>query len=142
MRLHATAVVFALLVSSWTSPSAAAAPPTLPPPEEGALQALDTSPRHGEWVDIDYIAHEPLKAWVVFTERKDKAPAVVVIHEIFGLTDWVRSVADRLAAEGFIAVAPDLISGLGPAAANGQDSTLSRDDAVKLVRWLSAEEAA
>jgi carboxymethylenebutenolidase len=60
---------------------------------------------------------------------------------VFGLTDWIRSVADRLAAEGFIAVAPDLISGLGPGG-GGTDSTASRDDAVKLVRLLTPEESA
>jgi len=55
-----------------------------------------------------------LKTWVSYPERKDNAPVVIVIHEIFGLTDWVRGVADQLAAEGFIAVAPDLLSGKGP----------------------------
>jgi carboxymethylenebutenolidase len=60
---------------------------------------------------------------------------------VFGLTDWIRSVADRLAAEGFIAVAPDLISGLGPGG-GGTDSTHSRDDAVKLVRLLTPDESA
>jgi carboxymethylenebutenolidase len=52
--------------------------------------------------------------WVVYPERRDRAPVVVVVHEIFGLTDWVRAVADQLAAEGFIAVVPDLLSGKGP----------------------------
>jgi carboxymethylenebutenolidase len=92
-------------------------------------------------VDVNYAGHAPLKSWIVYPERPDKAGVVVVIHEIFGLTDWVRSVADRLAAEGFIAIAPDLISGLGPAG-GGTDSTKSRDDAVKLVRGLSPEESA
>ena len=55
-----------------------------------------------------------MKLWVVYPERKDKAPVVIVIHEIFGLTDWIRGVADQLAADGFIAIAPDLISGKGP----------------------------
>jgi carboxymethylenebutenolidase len=122
-------------------PAGAAAKPTvLPPPEDSALVALNRSPRHGEWVDVDYPGHAPLKTWIVFPERPDKAGVVLVIHEVFGLTDWIRSVADQLAAEGFIAVAPDLISGLGPSG-GGTDSTRSRDDAVKLVRWLSPEES-
>ncbi len=75
---------------------------------------LDSSPRHGEWVTYDAGAGGPVTAWVVYPERSDKAPVVVVIHEIYGLTDWIRAVADQLAAEGFIAIAPDLLSGKGP----------------------------
>ena len=56
----------------------------------------------------------PLKSYVVYPERKDKAPVVIVIHEIFGESDWIRSVADQLAADGFIAIAPDMLSGHGP----------------------------
>ena len=56
----------------------------------------------------------PLRSYVVYPERKEKAPVVIVIHEIFGLSDWIRGVADQLAAEGFIAIAPDLLSGMGP----------------------------
>ena len=55
----------------------------------------------------------PIRTWVVYPERKDKAPVVIVIHEIFGLSDWIRNVADQLAREGFIAIAPDLITGQG-----------------------------
>ena len=55
-----------------------------------------------------------VKAFLVFPEAKEKAPAVVVIHEIFGLTDWVRLVADQLAEAGYVAIAPDLLSGMGP----------------------------
>jgi len=120
---------------------ASAAPMPLPPAEDSALAALNRSPRHGEWVDVAYPGHAPLRTWVVYPERSSKAGVVLVIHEIFGLTDWIRSVADRLAGEGFIAVAPDLISGLGPGG-GGTDSTASRDDAVKLVRLLTPEESA
>ena len=132
-----------LLATSFTlsAASASAAPTPLPPPEDSALAALDRSPRHGEWVDVEYAGHGPIRTWIVYPERKDKAGVVLVIHEVFGLTDWIRSVADRLAAEGFIAVAPDLISGLGPGG-GGTDSTHSRDDAVKLVRLLTPEESA
>ena len=55
-----------------------------------------------------------MNTFVAYPERKEKAPVVIVIQEVFGLTDWIRGVADRLAADGFIAVAPDLLSGKGP----------------------------
>ena len=76
---------------------------------------LKDSPRHGEWVDIAIPGSDvKLHTWVVYPERSDKAPVVIVIHEIFGMSDWVRAVTDQLAAEGFIAIAPDLLSGFGP----------------------------
>jgi carboxymethylenebutenolidase len=112
----------------------------LPPSEEQAKAALEKSPRHGEWVDIKTSGGTPIRTWVVYPERKDKAGVVIVIQEIFGLTDWIRAVADQLAREGFIAVAPDLISGLGPGG-GGTDSVASRDDVVKLTRGLTPEEA-
>ena len=73
-------------------------------------ERLNKSPRHGEWVDIKS-GERTIKAFVVYPERKDKAPVVLVIHEIFGLTDWVRSLCDELAENGVIAIAPDLLSG-------------------------------
>ncbi len=85
----------------------------LPPDAEHALTRLVESPRHGEWVEYDAGGADTVTAWMVYPERDDRAPVVVVIHEIFGLTDWVRSVADQLAADGFIAIAPDLLSGKG-----------------------------
>jgi len=71
---------------------------------------LNSSPRHGEWVDFKS-GDRTIKAFVVYPERKDKTPVVLVIHEIFGLTDWVRGVCDQLAENGVIALAPDLLSG-------------------------------
>lgn len=118
----------------------AAAAPSLPPSEAKAKTALETSPRHGEYVDISVPAGAPIRAWVVYPERKDRAGVVILIHEIFGLSDWMRGVADQLAREGFIAVAPDLISGLGPNG-GGTESVASRDDVVKLVRSLSPADA-
>lgn len=111
-----------------------------PPGEENARAALDKSPRHGEWIDIAYDGKTPIRTWVVYPERKDKAPVVIMIHEIFGLSDWMRSVADQFAKEGFIAVAPDLISGFGPNG-GGTASVSSRDSVVMLIRNLSADEA-
>lgn len=73
-------------------------------------ERLNKSPRHGEWVEYKS-GDRTLKAFVVYPERKEKAPAVIVIHEIFGLTDWARGLADELAEAGVIAIAPDLLSG-------------------------------
>jgi carboxymethylenebutenolidase len=113
--------------------------PDLPPGEEQAKAALEASPRHGEFVDIAREGAAPIRTWIVYPERKDKAGVVLLIHEIYGLSDWMRGVADQLARDGFIAVAPDLISGLGPGG-GGTDSVASRDDVVKLVRGLTPEE--
>jgi carboxymethylenebutenolidase len=86
----------------------------LPADGDGAMHRLQSSPRHGEWVKYHAGGGDSVLAWVVYPERSDPAPVVVVIHEIFGMSDWVRGVADQLAAEGFIAIAPDLLSGKGP----------------------------
>ena len=71
---------------------------------------LNSSPRHAEWVDIKS-GDRTIKAFVVYPESKNKTPVVLVISEIFGLTDWVRSLCDELAENGVIAIAPDLHSG-------------------------------
>ena len=80
-----------------------------------------------------------LRAFIVYPERKDPAGVVIVIHEIFGLTDWIRSVADQLAEDGFIAIAPDFLSGKGPGG-KGTEALANRDEAVKLVRELTPAE--
>lgn len=121
--------------------SALLAGPALPPDEAGAKAALEKTPRHGEWADVKMGDGPAIRSFVVYPERKDKAPVVIVIHEIYGLTDWIRGVADALAAEGFLAIAPDLISGLGPNG-GGSDSLPSRDEVVKAIRGLSPQEAA
>lgn len=82
----------------------------LPPAAEGAVAALNASPRHGEWVTVRMANGDSIRSWVVYPERSDAAPVLVVIHEIYGLTHWIRAVADQAAAEGFIAIAPDLIT--------------------------------
>src|SRR5213082_2567931 len=71
---------------------------------------LNSSPRHADWVDLKS-GDRTIKAFVVYPERKDKAPVVLVTQEIFGLTDWLRSLCDELAENGVIAIAPDLLSG-------------------------------
>jgi len=83
------------------------------PGQEWAKQRVDKSPRHQEWVQVKH-GSRTVNSFLVYPEVKSKATAVVVIHEIFGMTDWVRSVADQLAEAGYIAIAPDLLSGMGP----------------------------
>ena len=73
-------------------------------------ERLNSSPRHAEWVDIKS-GDRTIKAFVVYPERKDKAPVVLVIQEIFGLADWLRSLCDELAENGVIAIAPDFLNG-------------------------------
>src|SRR5690348_8634593 len=90
--------------------------------QDWARQKLEKSPRHGEWVQIKH-DNRTVSAFIVYPESKHKAPVVLVIHEIFGMTDWVRSVADQLAEHGYIAIAPDLLSGMGP---NGGRAVISR----------------
>jgi carboxymethylenebutenolidase len=72
-------------------------------------QRLDPVTTHGEWVKYARGA-DSIRAYVAYPERKTKAPAVIVIHEIFGLTDWEPTVADRLAKAGYVAIVPDLLS--------------------------------
>ena len=98
---------------------AAAGTPNLPPDDMGAVQRLASSKRKSEFVKVD-VGGMPMRTWVVYPDRRDKAPVVVVIQEIFGLSDWIRGVADQLAADGFIAIAPDLLSGHGK---DGGDSS-------------------
>ncbi|MQA91718.1 MAG: dienelactone hydrolase family protein [Gemmatimonas sp.] len=130
MKHLLTLLSFAFLLSSCTEaedasaggmpeeePAASAAAPaaevmmaSLPADAEEAMARLESSPRHGEWVTIDTGAEDSVRAYVVYPERTDPAPVVLVVHEIFGLSHWVRAVADQFAAEGFIAIAPDLLT--------------------------------
>jgi carboxymethylenebutenolidase len=114
---------------------------SLPPSADDAKAALEKSPRHGEYIDVKLSGSTvPIKTWISYPERKERAGVVIVIMEVYGLTDWIRGVADQLAKEGFIAVAPDMVSGLGPGG-GGTESVASRDDVVALVRGISPEEA-
>jgi len=81
--------------------------------QEWAKARLDKSPRHLEWVKVKQ-GKRDVESFVAYPEVKDKTTAVIVIHEIFGLTDWVRGVTDQLAEAGYIAIAPDLLSGSAP----------------------------
>lgn len=86
------------------------APDPLPASAQEAEARLAASPRHGEWATIRTSATDSVRAWVVYPERSTPAPVILVVHEIFGLSHWVRAVADQFAAEGFIAIAPDLLT--------------------------------
>ena len=106
--------------------------------QDWAKQNLEKSPRHSEWVQLKH-DNRTVQAFVVYPETKQKAPVVIIIHEIFGLSDWARSVADQLAANGYIAIAPDLLSGTGPKG-GGTSDFASTQDAVKAISGLNPDQ--
>jgi carboxymethylenebutenolidase len=112
-----TVVVMAAALAAVTAPA-----------QDWAKARLEKSPRHLEWVKVKHGTRE-VNCFIAYPEVKGKATAVVVIHEIFGLTDWVRGVADQLAEAGYIAIAPDLLSGTGPG--GGGTAELGGADAVR-----------
>ena len=77
--------------------------------QDYAAAQLEDSPRHHEWIEIEADGRT-IHAFAAFPERENDAPVVLVIHENRGLTDWVRSFADQVAAAGYLAVAPDHLS--------------------------------
>lgn len=81
--------------------------------QDWAQAKLQKSPRHGEWVTVKH-GDRAVQTFVVYPESANKTPVVLIIHEIFGLTDWAQELADEVAAAGYIAVAPDLLSGMAP----------------------------
>ena len=106
--------------------------------QDWAKTRLDQSPRHLEWVKVKN-GDRVVNCFIAYPEVKEKATAVVVIHEIFGLTDWVRGVADQLAAAGYIAIAPDLLSGTAPG--GGGTAELGGADGVrKAISSLPADQ--
>jgi carboxymethylenebutenolidase len=109
---------------------------SLPPSAKTAAARLAATPRHAEWVKVAWEpgSKDSIMAWIVYPKTSNaKTPVVVVVFEIFGLSPWIRGVADQVAAEGFIAIAPDLVSKLrgGPSM-----DTLSADSARKLTTSL------
>lgn len=144
-----TAVAFALSISLAYAATARAQ-------DDQALERLNSSPRHHQWVEVRH-GESTVHAFVVYPEVSHRAPAVLVIHENRGLTDWVRSVADRLAEEGYLAIAPDLLSGMGPdggKTSDFPDRNAARDalyersqtdvtaDLMAIADWALAEPAA
>lgn len=137
MHMTAAAMRAPVITSLGTSQGT----PGLPASNNNAAARLAASPRHGEWVKIALQAgsKDSIMAWIVYPKTNAKAPVVVVVHEIFGLSTWVRGVADQVAADGFIAIAPDFVS-----RPRGGPSTveLSGDSANKLIRSVSTTEQA
>jgi carboxymethylenebutenolidase len=105
--------------------------------QDWAKTRLEASPRHHEYVALKH-GDRTVQAFVVFPEVKSKAPVIVLIHEIFGLSDWAKEMADELAAKGYIVIAPDLLSGYGP---NGGGTTefSGQDAVVKAVSGLNPD---
>src|SRR5271166_1001257 len=106
--------------------------------QDWAKPRLDKSPRHLEWVKVKHGDRE-VNCFIAYPEVKDKATAVIVIHEIFGLTDWARTVTDQLAEAGYVAIAPDLLSGAGPGG-GGTAELGGNDAAVKAIRDLPPDQ--
>ena len=121
MKLRA--LVFGLLVAAFSTGTTLA--------QDWAKAQLEKSPRHHEWVDLKH-GNRTVKTFVVYPEVKTKVPVVLVIHEIFGLTDWAKNLADELAAAGYIAIVPDLLSAPGKDTSSYPD----RDAAVKAISAL------
>jgi len=105
--------------------------------QEWAQAKVDKSPRHREWVTVKHDGCS-VQTYVVYPEVSDKRPVVLIIHEIFGMTDWVRDLADQVAAAGYIAVAPDLLSGMAPN--GGGSSALDRSQSIKAVSMLNPDQ--
>ena len=112
---------------------------SLPAGSADVAARLAASPRHGEYVMIARApgSADSLRAWVVYPQRRDKAPVVVVLHEIYGLSTWIRGVTDQLAADGYIAIAPDLISGKYTLAAG---DTITQAQASALIRTVTPQD--
>ena len=108
---------------------------SLPADGTTATARLEASPRHGEWINYDAGGGDQVQAWVAYPERSDPAPVVVVIHDIRAMSDWARAVGDQLAADGFIAVVPDLLSGKGPG--GGGTESFSANEVGRAIRDLS-----
>ncbi len=110
----------------------------LPADGSTATARLEASPRHGEWVMFDAGEGDRVQAWVTYPERSDAAPVVVVIHDIRAMSDWARAVGDQLAADGFIAIVPDLLSGKGRGGAGTE--SLASSDVGRTIRDLDPAE--
>src|SRR5882672_1713518 len=105
--------------------------------QDWAKAALAKSPRHGEWVTIKHDGRS-VETFVVYPESKGKTPVVLIIHEIFGMSDWVQELADEVAAAGYIAVAPDLLSGMAPN--GGRSSDFAEGKTMEAVSHLNADQ--
>src|SRR5579859_4140001 len=102
-----------------------------------ARERIAKSPRHSEWVTVKHDGRS-VETLIVYPESKDKRPVVLIIHEIFGLSDWAQELADEVAAAGYIAVAPDLLSGAAPN--GGRTKDFSVDGAIEAIGKLPASQ--
>jgi carboxymethylenebutenolidase len=105
--------------------------------QDWAKQQLEKSPRHREWVTVKHDGRA-VETYVAYPESKTNTPVILVIHEIFGMSDWVQQVADEFAAAGYIAIAPDLLSGAGPGGKGS--SSFSQSDVMKAVSGLNPDQ--
>ena len=102
-----------------------------------ARERITKSPRHSEWVTLKHDGRN-VETLVVYPETKEKRPVVLIIHEIFGLSDWAQELADEVAAAGYIAVAPDLLSGMGPN--GGRTNTFAAGAVVEAISKLNPDQ--
>jgi len=110
--------------------------------QDWAKAKLAKSPRHKEWVKVKNGARE-VNSFIVYPEVNKKATAVVVIHEIFGMSDWVQQITDELAEAGYIAIAPDLLSGMGPKGGGTDEIAATGNNAVgQAIRALPPDQIA
>ena len=130
---HAAHPAPAVAASSAVQPSVA----SLPAGGSEVTSRLAASTRHAEWAMVRVGNDDSVRVWVVYPERRTNAPVVIVVHEIFGLSTWIRGVADQLAADGFIAVAPDFLTGY---TGTFHPDSLPVDSARSLIRRLNANQ--
>src|SRR5437868_6660528 len=110
--------------------------------QDWAKQKLAKSPRHKEWVKVKNGTRE-VNSFIVYPESNKKATAVIVIHEIFGMSDWVQQLTDELAEAGYIAIAPDLLSGMGPQGGGTAEIAATGNNAVgQAIRALTPDQIA
>src|SRR5712664_3842241 len=105
--------------------------------QDWAKAALEKSSRHREWVTVKH-GGRSVETFVVYPESAGRTPVVLIIHEIFGMTDWVQDLADQVAAAGYIAVAPDLLSGMGPN--GGRSSDFAEGKTMEAVSHLNPDQ--
>src|ERR1700731_750789 len=122
-------ITFIFLLILFAAPFASA--------QDWAKATLEKSPRHREWVTVKHDGRS-VETFVVYPESKGKTPVVLIIHEIFGMTDWVEDLADQVAAAGYIAVAPDLLSGMGPN--GGRSSSFAEGKNMETVSKLNPDQ--
>ena len=132
MRLLAISIIAASLAAARTGP-------VLPSPDT-AKAVLNATHRHREWVNVP-VGAATIRAFVVYPQRSNLAPVVLLTAKRQGASDWIRAVGDQVAAGGFIAVVPDLLSGLGPGGGD-TDSFVGPEAVAAALRRLDREEAA